>query len=237
MGIRAVWLIPVAGALALAAFACGSMDPDAITTEPGHGSSLTGPDLDGAIPVDTGGGKKSGDSGTGSTHDGGTVVSGGDSAVESGPADTGSTLEDSPAAAIFGATSFTAMPVATSAETLHSMKGGPKNVTGTACLSCHNGDTKGTAEFLFGGTIYGNVDGGTGASDIEVRTVDDKKNGVSTYSDTNGNFWSESTAALGTPGAAGARNATAIQIMPSALMSGDCNSCHNGTNAALMHVP
>ena len=237
MGIRAVWLIPAVAALGLAAFACGSMDPDAIVSEPDHGPSLTGPELDGALPVDAGGGKKSADSGTGRQNDGGKESSPDAGGGDTGPQDTGSTLEDAPAAAVFGATTYAPMPVTTSAESLHNMKGGPKNVTGTACLSCHNGATTGTAEFLFGGTIYGDVDGGTAASDIEVRTVDDKKKGVSAYSDTNGNFWSEATAALGTPGLAGARNATSEQIMPSALMSGDCNSCHNGTAAALMHVP
>jgi hypothetical protein len=237
MGSRAFWLIPVAGALALAGFACGSSDPDSITKEPGHGSSLTGPDFDGAIR-DTGGGTKS-DGGSGGHKDSGGRgdAASGDAPTEAGPEDTGSTLEDSPAAAVFGATTYAAMPVATSAATLHSMKGGPKNVTNTACLSCHDGKTMGTVEFLFGGSIYDSVDGGTGATEIEVRVVDAKKKGVSAYSDDDGNFWSEATAALDTPGGAGARNATSEQIMPQSVMSGDCNSCHNGTTQALMHVP
>jgi hypothetical protein len=242
VGKRAVLLIPAAFIAAALTFACGSVDPDGVTVEPGHGGSQSGPGYH--VPADGGGGggktpgadgAAMGDSQTVS-HDGKDGGTENKDTGGGGGAD-GPTLEDAAAAAIFGSTTYSAMSVTTSATMLHQMKGGPKNVIGTDCLSCHNGATKGTAEFLFAGTIYNSPDGGGGAETIEVRVIDDKKNGVSTYSDTDGDFWSEATAALAVPGATGARNAVAEQIMPQALASGDCNSCHNGKAQALMHVP
>ena len=239
MGKRAALLIPAAVVLAALALGCGSIDPDGVTIEPGHGPSRSGPGYDAAIS-DAGGGKgppkdgaSKGDSRE-STDDGSM-----DAAEDTGGGggEDGPTLEDSAAAGVFGATTYSAKAVATSAATLHSMKGGPKTTTGTDCLSCHNGATMGTVEFLYAGTIYGSPDGGAGAETIEVRVIDAKKKGVSTYSDTNGDFWSEATAALAVPGLAGARNGVSEQIMPKALESGDCNSCHNGKTQPFMHVP
>jgi hypothetical protein len=243
VGFRGVGLVSSLAILVLLSLACGSIDPDSIDVEPGRGGSSTGPGFDGSYP-DVGG--RARDGGT-SAHDAslshGDGSSKGDSKDGSREASGGekdaSTLLDAAAAGVFGATTYTAMPVATSATTLHAMKGGPKTVTGTSCLEsgCHDGTKATTVEFLFGGTIYDAVDGGTGAEDIEVRVVNDKKTGVSAYSDTNGNFWSEATAALVTPGLAGVRNAVSLQIMPQSLSSGDCNSCHNGKTQAQMHVP
>lgn len=140
---------------------------------------------------------------------------------------------------LFGSTAYKSSPVATSAIMLHSMKGASTKIGAqTPCLSCHNGAMKGTVEFLFAGSIYTDMTGAMGAADTEVRVLDDKGTGTSTYSDTDGNFWAVGVAALATPGLAGARNAVAEQIMTiEPLASGDCNSCHNGTTQPVTHLP
>ena len=117
MGFRAVWLIPAAAAVAALGVACGADDPDAITVDPGHGPSRTGPGFDGSIPD------------TGSTPPP-SKETGGESSAEGGiedatipidaPKDTGESkdvamLEDSTAAAVFGSTVYAGMLPATTA--------------------------------------------------------------------------------------------------------------------------
>ncbi len=225
MGCRAIWLVPGAWALlATVIFACSSSDPGSVVIEPGHGKSLTGPDMS------TTGGKKHSDSGTSSDGMGEDVASDGSDDMDQ------ATLEDG-GAPLFGAAAYKGMPVATSAATLHSMMGGPSDPGyQMACLSCHGAGTKDT-QFLFAGSIYTDVDGGTGAQDIEVRVVDSKGKGTNVYSDTDGNFWATGTSTLSAPARCGARNAVSVQIMPSSLTSGDCNGCHDGTTKPIMHLP
>ena len=234
MESRAIWLVPGVCSLVTAlTFACGSTDPGAITVEPAHGKSRTGPDiLDASLPavdqqapppVDAheGGADRAREA----SHDSGAVKD------VSAVVDTGPSL--------FGATAFKSSPVATSAAMLHSMKGGPgKTGAQTACLSCHNGAKMGTVQFLFAGSIYTDATGAMGAADTEVRVVDSKGKGTSTYSDIDGNFWALGAAALSVPGLSGARNAVSEQIMTTlSLSSGDCNACHNGTTQPVTHLP
>jgi hypothetical protein len=241
MRSHALWLVAGAWSLMVAVtFACGSSDPGEYNIEPGHGASRTGPA--GAIKTTepsggssgSGGSKNHSDAGSGEKKEGGSKGS----TDGSSELDVATVIDAG--TNVFSGTAFKGVPVTTSAATAHAMMGGPKNPGyQMACLSCHNGATKGTAEFLFAGSIYTTVDGGTGAETVEVRVVDAKGVGTSAYSDDNGNFWATGTAALDVPGQSGARDITNVQLMPSALSSGDCNSCHNGTamGQAIMHLP
>jgi hypothetical protein len=240
MRSHALWLVVGAWSLMVAVtFACGSTDPGDYTIEPGHGASRTGPagDIKTTGPsggsAGSGGSKKQSDAGA----DKGKTDGGSKGPADGSSEDVATVIDAGPN--VFGGTSFKGVPVTTSAATSHSMMGGPKD-PGFAqdCLSCHNGATKGTVEFLFAGSIYTDDTGATGAETVEVRVVDSMGTGTSAYSDVNGNFWVTSAAALSVPGQSGARDITNVQIMPSALSSGDCNSCHNGkATTAIMHLP
>ena len=235
MESRVIWLVPgVWSLVAAVSLACGSTDPGEINVEPGHGRSRTGPDLmDASLPppmdhqapppVDA--------------HDSGADRAHEASKDAGGVKDVSTVLDTGPS--LFGATAYKSSPVATSAVMLHSMKGASTKIGAqTPCLSCHNGATMGTVQFLFAGSIYTDATGATGAADTEVRVLDAKGKGTSAYSDANGNFWAVGVAALATPGLSGARNAVSEQIMTTlSLSSGDCNTCHNGTTQPGTHLP
>jgi hypothetical protein len=243
MGSRALWLVPGAWCLMGAvSLACGSEDPGAYTIENGHGSSATGPTGSVESTGPTGGSSGSGgsknhtDAGSGG-KDGGAGKDK-DAKGDTGP-DVATVVDAGPS--VFGGTAYKGVAVTTSAATLHQMMGGPKDPgPQMSCIgTCHNGAMKGVAEFLFAGSVYSEAEGGTGVETAEVRVIDDKGVGTSVYSDINGNFWAPGTAALATPGRAGVRDGVNEDTMPSALSSGDCNSCHNGGAMAqpIMHLP
>jgi hypothetical protein len=100
---------------------------------------------------------------------------------------------------------------------------------------------------VFGGTLY---DGsGVAVAGAEVRFVDANGNGTSVYTTSSGDFWLMGSPAFAAPAHVGARNASAVQDMLTALQSasqppaatgGDCNACHctgTGCTIAPIHLP
>jgi hypothetical protein len=113
--------------------------------------------------------------------------------------------------------------------------GGSSHNAGRDCLGCHNG-TGDPELFNVGGTVY---DGsGAAAAGVEVRLVDANNKGFSVYSDSNGNFHTNSS--WSSPAHVGARNASSTNNMVSTLTYGGCNKCHctgTGCTTAPIHVP
>lgn len=122
---------------------------------------------------------------------------------------------------------------------------------GKACFTCHTSSCTGGGdcgpELVFGGTLYD----GSGAAVVgaEVRFVDANGNGTSVYTASSGDFWLRGSSAFAAPAHVGARNATAVQDMHTALQAttqgpavtgGDCNACHctgTGCTVAPIHLP
>jgi hypothetical protein len=102
------------------------------------------------------------------------------------------------------------------------------NPAGHACLSCHDGAGKGGAPaFLFAGSLYADKAATKPAVRAEVRMVGADGKGLSTYTDTNGNFFFRASAGSTTiPAIAGVRNATMTTSMVNKINDGNCNSCH-----------
>ena len=120
--------------------------------------------------------------------------------------------------------------------------GGDMNPAGHDCMTCHLPDA--TTPFIFGGTIFNGDAGDAGVSSVEVRVLQTDGTSMSTFSNTEGNFYY--LASIGKPIATGAlvgvRNAGGQQTMPDHLTGpsqGGCNqtgTCHGGTEG-LVHLP
>jgi hypothetical protein len=124
-------------------------------------------------------------------------------------------------------------------EQAHKNLFGTPNPAGHDCMTCHLPDA--TTPFIFGGTVE-NPDGGDGGIGfLEVRVLQPNGTAMSTYTNSEGNFYY--LAEIGQPIEAGAlvgvRSATAEQTMPNMLTGpsqGGCNqggTCHGGTQGAI----
>jgi hypothetical protein len=119
---------------------------------------------------------------------------------------------------------------------------GNMNPAGHDCMTCHLPDA--TTPFIFGGTIFNGDAGDAGVASAEVRMLLPNGTAMSTYSNTEGNFYY--LGSIGEPIEAGAivgvRNAAVAQTMPDHLTGpsqGGCNqggTCHGGTEG-LIHLP
>lgn len=138
-------------------------------------------------------------------------------------------------------------------------KGDTSHNAGRACSQkgCHGKGGEGPS-FLIGGTVYSDyadavpgADGGTAingtpAVGVEVRVIDTNGNAISTYSQSNGNFYisSSNAGSVALPAYVGVRNASSTRPMITELTGtmGDCAQagCHVGTSAGgyyPIHVP
>jgi hypothetical protein len=135
------------------------------------------------------------------------------------PADSGA-----PPAAL-----FTGAYAAQSGESTNGHPGG--NPAGRACFSCHG---NGEFSMVMGGTVYTDALGTAPAAQVEVVL----KAGATVYrgyTNAQGNFLLKGPRFMGT-GKTGARNATTREMVGN-VSNGNCNSCHNGTTVARIHVP
>jgi hypothetical protein len=97
------------------------------------------------------------------------------------------------------------------------------NMTGKACLECHDGSGF-APRFVFAGTAYRGTAPARGA---EIRVVSGTNALVgAVYADEDGNFWMKGLASAS--GVTGARSASGASLMNAKITSGDCNSssCH-----------
>ncbi len=125
-------------------------------------------------------------------------------------------------------------------------KGDTSHNAGEACgkQGCHGKGGEGPA-FLIGGTVYTDYAGTTPAAGVEIRVVDTSNNAVSTYSQSNGNFYiSSGSTNVTLPAVVGARDATTTRPMITQLTGtmGTCAQagCHVGADAGgyyPIHVP
>lgn len=106
------------------------------------------------------------------------------------------------------------------------------NPAGHACLDCHDGSGKGGAPaFLFAGTLYADAAGTKPAASAEVRMLGADGKGLSTYTDTNGNFFFRAgNGTIAAPAIAGARTATLARSMTNKINDANCNQCHGTTS-------
>ena len=108
--------------------------------------------------------------------------------------------------------------------------------SGEACLTCHNGAA--ATKFYAGGTVFSAATGGTGKPGVTVEITDaanTKVQVVSALSNAPGNFYIKTplTGSLTVRATACPAN----RPMKTTGNVGDCNSCHNGTTTAVIHVP
>jgi hypothetical protein len=108
------------------------------------------------------------------------------------------------------------------------------NPSKQTCLDCHKVGGPGIA-FVFAGSVFTDATGSTPAAGVEVRVRDPNGTYASVYSDAYGNFF-DSNVSADFPAKTGARNAANESLMTGDA-TGNCNSCHNGTAQAYIHVP
>lgn len=178
------------------------------------------------------------DGGGGGGSDSGVKVDGGGSDGGSG-ADSGTPDSGAPTA-FTGAGGYTSQKPATSAKSIHQMKGvGTVPSKSVACQSCH-GNGGGAPEFFFAGTIFTDQAGTMPAVDVEVRARGTDGVGYTAHSDDDGNFWfKKGMATLAFPCTTGARDGQMnVALMKGTIANGDCNSgaCHAGGQGAI-HLP
>lgn len=144
--------------------------------------------------------------------------------------------------AFAGEPTYIATTGANTDEPQHMAHFGTTNPVGQDCMTCHLPDA--TTPFIFGGTVV-NPDGGDGGiGSLEVRMLLPSGSAMSTYTNSEGNFYY--LAEIGQPIEAGAlvgvRNGTDTQTMPDHLTGpsqGGCNqkgTCHGGTQGGI-HLP
>jgi hypothetical protein len=133
-------------------------------------------------------------------------------------------------------TAYASAPVATSARTNHANHGQAAQQPTTDCLGCHGPNA--TVPFLAAGWVATTANGTTGAADVEVRVfATGAAAAFSAHTDTDGFFWINPPASGATgPYQAGARNATATNLMTAQQSTGDCQSCHAAAQGPI-HVP
>lgn len=225
----AIWLVSAMVLAGAAPFwGCSAPDPGAVVYDPrlpNYGSPGTG--QTGGTGGDEGGAPGAMDSGI---LDARTVTEAAAEAAADGPSGGAGVFKGAPA---YDATQ---QPQQTAAQNHQAQGVATVPNKKTDCMTCHNGTT--ASGFLFGGTIYTDTGATRGAAGIEVRVVDSTGNGYSAYSDSDGNFWIDNDTAASLPGTSGARDGSGnVQLMIGSTTSPGCNSCHNGTIDAVMHLP
>jgi len=209
------------------------------TTSSDGGKSSSGPGAgtgDDPGSGDTiGGGTTGGDPGTtGGTADGGATGDGGGTGGGGTGGDGGSS-----AGGVFadaGAYTPTLGPSARNAK--HTGLDG--NAAGQACLSCHDGQTKGNVvEFLFAGTLWTTPAATTPLPMAEVRVIEATGNPLVVHTDGDGNFFFPrgTRGPLASPAHGGARDAKGAELMTNVFNDGDCNSCHRAGGQAPINLP
>ena len=126
-------------------------------------------------------------------------------------------------------------------QTKHMALFGTMNPAGQDCLTCHEQDA--TTPFTFAGTVLNAAD--AGANNVQVLIKNTDASVMSTFTDSDGNFFFESTiiGSINPSAMVGIRNATTVQQMPDPLTGptqGGCNqkggTCHGGTEGTI-HLP
>jgi hypothetical protein len=190
-----------------------------------------------------GGGESGALSDGGSTEDGGAAdgATAGD-AGDAGPIDGSLPMIDAAGVdaatgtnAFTGAGAFTATLGPSSRRTKHNPTDNP---AGQACMTCHDGSKGNVAEFLAGGTVYKTAAGTTPAGSVEVRVREANGNGLSAFSDADGNFYvlRGGRGPLVSPARGGVRDAANVHLMVNLINNGDCNSCHKTGGQAPLNV-
>lgn len=211
MDYRSVLLVVgLAGAgLAAATTACSGPDPGEITfRERPRGSSgeLTSGGTSGLVEGGTDEGGTPGDGGTGGT----------DGAVKADP--------------VFGTTTFTAGTPGRGAPAKDKNPAHGGDASGKDCIvvGCH------LSSWTFGGTLYTDTAGAGRVAGAEIRiTGPDGKEFSKTFSDADGNFWTDTPAGAAPPPGSrvGVRNGTKVMNMSGTIGAGQvgCNqagTCH-----------
>ena len=188
----------------------------------------------------TSGGIPSGDGGPGPLGDGGSSNDGSTNTPDGSTADSGS--DAGVVSAFTGAGAYQDTTGNSSRKGDHDFAGNTPttNPAKQACLSCHS-QGGGAPRFLFGGTVYADVNGQTPASNIEVAVRDSAGNSVIVRTDQDGNFYRKPGGGDPTfPAQTGARNGAVVRLMNAAVSAsggGDCNGCHKAGAAGVIHVP
>jgi hypothetical protein len=229
---------------ALAASGCSSPINETVTDEggaPDPSSSSSGGSSSGDLGSSSSSSSSSSSGGTSSSSSSG---GGGDaSAPDSGPKSDAGTdagpLPDGGINAFTGAGAYVAKLGPSARNQRHNFPANnpPTNPAGSACLTCHGGQQKGTVRFLFGGTIYKDVNGTAPVPMIEVRTREANGTGSSAMTDADGNYYFVRNQAFAPPVQGGARDGTTTNTMTNIINNGDCNSCHAPGGEGRIHVP
>lgn len=219
MDFRAVLVIAVTGAAAVAGSSCSAPDPATVNFEARPKDEIIGAD------ASSGGSSGSGEGGAGEAGVDGGMEGGG------------------PITAFSGASAYdsaTAGMTTGSVNANHTFGGAtPMNPTTQDCLTCHK--TGGTGNpWGFAGSLFQAADGKAAfTTHAEIRIVDATGKLVgSTYSDEAGNFWLDAAAlsqAIPNGAMVGVRDATKTKYMATKLTGaatdGSCNNttanCHN----------
>jgi hypothetical protein len=104
---------------------------------------------------------------------------------------------------------------------------------GSACFSCHG--PGGAPSMVMGGTVYTDAAGTTPAANVQV-VLKVGATFVSANTNAEGNFLVFGAAFAGTAKVA-VRNGASSHAMVGGITKGDCNSCHDGTATARIHLP
>jgi hypothetical protein len=196
--------------LVLGGVACSAADPgvEGLTRQgQKYDGGSPNPVADSGVPVDSGGG--------------------GDAGVDAAPAQN----------AFTGAPAYVSQQPATSAKQEHTNNGvGVVPDKSQKCLDCHKQGGSGVA-FLFGGTAYGDMNGGTPAANKEIR-VRTKANGTGyiAHSDADGNFWFKAQVAGAYPAQTGIRDNAKQALMNGDISDGNCNGCHDGNGTKVVYL-
>lgn len=214
--------------LASCALACGSPDYGSherrnVVTDPSD-PAPGGSTNEGVAPTGTDAPPAATTSSSSSSSSGATPV-----AVDAGtpPPPAATTAPN----AFTGAAAYVSTAGASTTVTAHGTNGDP---AGKACFSCHGGGGAGPS-MTMGGTVYADAAGTTPLANAEIRLVVGGT-ATSAYTNATGNFFVLG-ARLAATGVVGARNAASAHTMTDAVASGDCNSCHDGTTTARIHLP
>lgn len=220
MDFRGVLLVCALSSAAIvgATSSCSGPDPGQITfTERARG---------------TGGELTSGGTTSGNPVEGGVLQEGGttDGGTEGGPAGD----------PVFGTTTFAAGTPGRGAPAKAANPAHNNDSSGKDCIvaGCHQGG------WTFGGTLYNNAAGAARVAAAEIRiTGPDGTLFSSTFSDVDGNFWTDTPAGAAVPAGSrvGVRNGTKIMNMAGLIGGGQAGcsqagTCH-GATAGRVYLP
>jgi hypothetical protein len=210
--------------------ACGGADDTNSLLRGGAPSNPTQPNGSGepgTDPTSPGQNTEQSTSPTSPPQNGGGTDAGG------GTSDSGSATKTT---AFTGAPAYVATLGVSARKESHNFAGNTPttNPAKQACAGCHSG-------FVMGGTIFKDVAGTIPAPSVEVRIRDANGNALSTYTDSDGNFWLRKPAgsAFNYPALVGARDATKTSAMTATIANGNCSAagCHLAGATGPIHIP